>query len=346
MSTSTSRLEISNSVTAKQAQQFLAVDLGGTKTDVAVYLSGDESLTPVDKKRYLSAQAAGIEEIISDFLESRGLRCETICLAVAGVVQGDSAQVTNLPWKISKEGLAGLGFKTVSIINDMTAVASCLPLLGEKDLFCLQKGRGLRGPVSAVLAPGTGLGEGFLIRSDDYCFPRGTEGGHADFAPVDGEQRELLEWLAAGPAKTVSYESVCAGPAISTLYDFYRGRGEVPNHELYSRLSELEDRTPAIVEAAAAGSCPVCVKSLNLFFRILGREGANLVLKLYATGGLFLGGGILPRLVDSVSFVPILKAFHFPGPMAALLAATPIHIILRQDAALLGAAGLGKRLFS
>ncbi len=328
-----------------KTEQFLAVDLGGTKTDVAVYRSSDDSLTPIAKKRYASRQADGIDEIINDFLNTQRIRCDTISLAVAGVVGQTTAQLTNLPWKIDRAELAKLGFSTISLINDMTAVAACLPLLGENDLFCLHKAAGAVGPMRAVLAPGTGLGEGLLLHTDDHCYPQGTEGGHGDFAPVDQEQRQLLEWLADASGGAVSYEHVCAGPAIPRLYDFYCARGETEHAELRKRLSAAEDRTPAIVEAAIAGSCPLCVKTLQLFLKILGREGANLVLKLYATGGLFLGGGILPRMVNSVSFVPFLKAFHFPGPMASLLAATPIHIILRRDAALLGAASFGRNLF-
>ena len=329
----------------RQAEHFLAVDLGGTKTDVALYPSRGASLAPLVRKRYSSRKAGGIAEILSDFLGSQPIRCEAISIAIAGVVGEAAAQVTNLPWMIDREGLAKLGFAKISMINDMTAVAACLPLLGEDDLFCLQKGGGAAGPIRAVLAPGTGLGEGFLLSSDDQCYPRGTEGGHGGFAPVDREQRQLLEWLADSSAEAVSYEHVCAGPAIATLYDFYCARGEVGNTELQSRLSRAEDRTPLIVEAAMAGTCALCVKTLQLFLKILGREGANLVLKLYATGGLFLGGGILPRMVNAVSFVPFLKAFHFPGPMASLLAATPIHIILERDAALLGAASFGRNLF-
>ena len=329
----------------KQAEHFLAVDLGGTKTDVALYLSSDDSLAPVARKRYSSRRAGGIGEILSDFLDSQPVRCEAISIAIAGVVGETTAQVTNLPWKIDRQGLAKLGFSKISMINDMTAVAACLPLLGEDDLFCLQRGGGPVGSIRAVLAPGTGLGEGFLLHTDDHCYPRGTEGGHGGFAPVDREQRQLLEWLAESSAEAVSSEHVCAGPGIATLYDFYCARGETGNAELQGRLSRAEDRTPLIAEAAMAGTCPLCVKTLQLFLRILGREGANLVLKLYATGGLFLGGGILPRMVNSVSFVPFLKAFHFPGPMASLLAATPIHIILERDAALLGAAGFGRNLF-
>ncbi len=333
-------------MSAENTEHYLAADIGGTKTEVALFLSNDDSFSPVVRKRYSSRQAAGIEEIISDFLDDHRIRCELISLGIAGVVGEDSAQATNLPWTITQKGLSKLGFSTVSMINDMTAVASSLPLLGENDLYCLQRGAGSRGPLSAFLAPGTGLGEGFLLHSKEHYYPRGTEGGHADFAPVDKEQRDLLEWLSASSAGTVSYEMVCAGPAISTLYDFYLAQGLTENSEIKSRLSATDDRTPVIVEGAITSSCPVCTKALDMFFKILGREGANLVMKLYATGGLYLGGGILPRMVGPVSLVPFLKAFHFPGPMASLLASTPIHIILRRDAALLGAACHGKRIFS
>ncbi len=333
------------SVSAKSAEHYLAVDIGGTKTDVALFLSSDESFTPVVTKRYSSRRAAGIEEIISDFLAEHRIRCELISIGIAGVVGEDRAQVTNLPWTITKERMASLGFSEVSMINDMTAVAASLPLLGEDDLYCLQRGAGAPGPIHAVLAPGTGLGEGFLLHSEQHYYPRGTEGGHTDFAPVNKEQRELLEWLSASSGGIVSYEMVCAGPAISTLYDFYLAQGATESSEIKKRLSETEDRTPVIVQGAVTGTCPVCSRALDLFFKILGREGANLVMKLYATGGLYLGGGILPRMVGSVSLVPFLKAFHFPGPMASLLASAPIHVILRRDAALLGTACHGKRLF-
>ena len=332
-------------MSTEKTEHFLAADIGGTKTEVALFLSNDDSFSPVVKKRYSSRQAAGIEEIISDFLHDHRIRCEVISLGIAGVVGDDSAQATNLPWTITQAGMAKLGFSAVSMINDMTAVAASLPLLGENDLYCLQRGAGSSGPLSAVLAPGTGLGEGFLLHSEQHYYPWGTEGGHGDFAPVDKEQRDLLEWLCASSAGAVSYEMVCAGPAISTLYDFYLAQGLTENTEIKDRLSVTEDRTPVIIEGAMTSSCPVCAKALDLFFKILGREGANLVMKLYATGGLYLGGGILPRMVGSVSLVPFLKAFHFPGPMANLLASTPIHIILRRDAALLGTACHGKRVF-
>ncbi len=331
-------------MSSEQTEQYLAVDIGGTKTEIALFQRGDTSFTPVEKKRYSSRQANGIEEIIHDFIAAHKIHCQTISLGIAGVVAEERARVTNLPWEICKDNLAKLGFSAISMINDMTAVAASLPLLGENDLYCLQRGDGSSGPVRAVLAPGTGLGEGFLLYSEDLYYPRGTEGGHTDFAPVDKEQRKLLEWLAAASTEAVSYEMVCAGPAISTLYDFYRNHGMVEDAEIKKHLSLVEDRTPVILQAAVTGSCPLCIKSVELFLKILGREGANLVMKLYATGGLFLGGGILPRMVGSFSLVPFLKAFHFPGPMASLLASTPIHIILRSDAALLGAACHGRRI--
>jgi len=331
-------------MSSTQREIFLAVDIGGTKTEVAVFSNDDTSFTPVIKGRYSSRQAGGIEEILGDFIETHGVRCSKISLGIAGVVGEREARVTNLPWKITTASLLKMGFSAVSMINDMTAVAASLPLLGKEDLFCLQRGAGSDESLKAVLAPGTGLGEGFLLHTGTHWHPRGTEGGHCDFAPVDDEQRELLAWLTAKSETQVSAEMVCAGPAISRLYDFYCAQGMRGSTELESRLLSVDDRTPLIVEGAMTASCQVCVKTLDLFLRILGREGANLVMKLYATGGLFLGGGILPRLVGTMSLVPFLKAFHFPGPMESLLASTPIHVILRSDAALLGTASHGKHM--
>ena len=326
------------------SNNFLAVDIGGTKTDVALFHEHEDILNPQLKQRYASREADSIEEILADFMSAHRISCDRISLGIAGVVGQQEANVTNLPWKISRAHLSKLGFSAVSMINDMTAVASSLRLLSGDDLFTLQQGRQKDTGIKAILAPGTGLGEGFLLEEESYWYPRGTEGGHCDYAPIGKEQYELLQWLAASKTGAVTYEMVCAGPGIATLYDFYRFKGAAGNAEVAAKLEQLDDRTPRIVEGALDGSCSVCRNAVDLFLTILGREAANLVMKVYASGGLYLGGGILPRLVGSFSLVPFLKAFHAPGPMASIMAAIPIHVILRRDAALIGTASYGKRV--
>ena len=326
------------------SNNFLAVDIGGTKTEVALFHEHEDLLKPLLKQRYASREADSIEEILADFIDAHRISCERISLGIAGVVNHQEANVTNLPWRISRANLSKLGFSAISMINDMTAVASSLRHLSGADLFTLQHGPPKEAGIKAILAPGTGLGEGFLLEEEPYWYPRGTEGGHCDFAPIGKQQYELLQWLAASEKKAVTYEMVCAGPGISILYDFFRFKGVVCNPEVAAKLDRCDDRTPGIVESALAGSCSACSNAVELFLTILGREAANLVMKVYATGGLFLGGGILPRLVGSFSLVPFLKAFHAPGPMASIMAAIPIHVILRRDAALIGTASYGKRV--
>jgi glucokinase len=220
----------------------------------------------------------------------------------------------------------------------MTALASSLVLLEEGDLLCLQEGDGEGGDVCGVLAPGTGLGEGFLLKNNRIFYPKGTEGGHSDFAPVGEEQQRLLAWLGFRTRETISYEMVCAGPAIGTLYEFYVAEGVAGSAEVRAMILQADDRTPVIIQAALDGSCPLCARVLDLFLRILGREGANIVMKMFCTGGLFLGGGIFPRLAGNVSLTPFLDAFRKEGTMSGLTEKTPVNIIMRQDAALLGAA--------
>lgn len=317
---------------------YLIVDIGGTKVEVAAFDLADPEYNPLVKQRYQSREFGSIEEILTAFLDRHTIQSSRICLGIAGVVEESGARVTNLPWIIRKKSLYRLGFTAVDLINDMTALASSLVLLKDGDLLCLQEGDGAGGEVCGVLAPGTGLGEGFLLKSDEVFYPKGTEGGHSDFAPVGEEQQRLLRWLESRTRETISYEMVCAGPAIGTLYDFYSAEGVEGSADVLTRIMRADDRTPVIIEAALSGSCPLCTRVLDLFLRILGREGANIVMKLFCTGGLFLGGGILPHLAGRVSFTPFLDAFRKKGTMAELAGKVPVNIILRQDAALLGAA--------
>jgi glucokinase len=323
---------------------YLVIDIGGTKTLLAIYSIDDTSLTPLEQVRYRSKEHGGIGEIISDFLGCSAHRPEAVAVDVAGVVSGNGtrAQVTNLPWEITTQQLHELGFSRAILFNDMTALAASLPLLKKEDLYCLQEGETPSGAVSGVLAPGTGLGQGFLYQTESDCFPSGTEGGHADFAPITPEQHQLATWLAGRIGRIPSYESVSAGPALGVLYDFYLANGTDCSEDVRQELLQARDRTPVIVDKALSGDCPACCKALDLFLAILGREAVNLILKVYATRGLFLGGSILPRLAGNYSLQPFMDAFSQPGQMDELLGTVPVNIIMRPDAVLLGAASFGR----
>ncbi|MGB5230799.1 MAG: glucokinase [Desulfoprunum sp.] len=323
---------------------LLAADIGGTKCELAVFALAGDDCRPLAGRRYPSRDHAGIEEIIARFLGECGLRPRFACLAVAGVTGKDKATVTNLPWIIEAKRLeAAFGFAGVVLLNDLTAVCASIPILGDEDWIELQPGDGQGGEMIAVIAPGTGLGEGLLVRTDTAFMPRGSEGGHADFAPVDAEQLDLLRWMMrrGGP---VSYEDLIAGPGIARLYDFLKetGRGQ-ESDAVAEALAGAVDRTPVVADAALAqASCPLCRRTIELFLSILGSEAGNLALKTYARGGLYIGGGIVPRLAGHVSFAGLLEAFRRKDKMEELMTAIPVRLITRGNAALLGAVHYGR----
>ena len=329
-------------------ETMLAADIGGTKCEVAVFALEGDDYQPLAVSRYPSRRYGGIAEIIALFLEESGFRPYCACLGVAGVTGRERATVTNLPWVVDSRQLAEtFGFSRVALLNDMTAVCASLAILGDQDWLELQPGDGEGGELTAVIAPGTGLGEGLLFRSAEVFFPCGSEGGHADFAPVDGEQEELLRWMLRRGGR-VSYEDLIAGPGIPLLHDFLRQSGGVAGSpEVEALLRDAADRTPVIVDAAIRDlPCPLCRRTLELFLAILGSEAGNLALKVYAKGGVYVGGGIVPRLIGRLSFAGFLENFRRKGKMEQLMASFPVRLITHRSAALLGVARYGRATFA
>lgn len=329
-------------------ETLLAVDVGGTKCELALFPLGGKEYTPLVRGRYACADYGRLEDIITAFLLETGASPTCASIGVAGVVSGGVGTVTNLPWIIREESLARVfGLKGIHLINDMTAVCASLGLLSGDDVLELQVGEPQPGQLIGVVAPGTGLGEGVLVQSGSFFFPRGGEGGHTDFGPVGEEQVELLRWMLTR-RKRVSYESLIAGPGIPNLYDFYHehlGMAELP--EVAVQMAAATDRTPVIFTNAFGDKCsPLCRRVVDLFLDILGAEAGNLALKLYARGGLYIGGGIVPRIADKADFTGFVDHFQAKGKMENLMRSIPVRLILRGDAALLGAAGYGQELFS
>jgi len=323
---------------------ILTVDLGGSKCEMAVYHPADGSFSGF--ARYASRDFASAEALLRRYrAEYGGLsNClpKRLALAVAGPVDGNSAYLTNLGWRVESEKLRqALGLESLLLVNDLTAVCAALPFLGESDLITLQEGEKHMDAAMAVLAPGTGLGEGMLFNGDDCHHALGGEGGHCDFAPTTDEQIELLRFMRRRH-ESVSYEMLAAGPGVIHLYEFCRESGGIAERpKVAAHLADAADKTPVIVAAAlAADFCPLCRKTLTLFLEILGAEAGNLALKFYARGGLYLAGGILPRLVGHISFAPLVAAFRNKKMMAALLATIPIFLVRHPHPALLGAARL------
>lgn len=326
--------------------QLLAADIGGTKSDLAIIdLSQAPDIPPLRHKRYRNREFKNFDTILTDFLADS----ETPpygCFGVAAVIRQGTAKLTNLDWVLSEKQLQdSFGFTEIRLINDLTAICSALPFLPEKDLLMIQQGEAEENGVRAVIAPGTGLGEGFLIKQESCFFPQGSEGGHCDFAPLDQEQAELLSYLQKRYS-AVSYELLCSGIGIPNIFDFLASTDITRNKERFSEIEAASDRTPGIIEGALDTSpCPLCAKTLSLFLAILGAEAGNLALKTYPTGGLFIGGGLLPRIADRISFDSFLENFRDKEKMQGLMQSIPVYLILKNDAALLGTANYARHLF-
>ncbi len=319
---------------------FLAADIGGTKSELALFEQNKNNYIPIAKERYPSGQFSSVSEIIQLFLEQTGSKPEFAGFGVAGPINDGVASVTNLPWTIGEADLMKeFGFSQVVLINDLTAVCASISVLGDDDLLELYAGTAQKDAMKGVVAPGTGLGEGYLLETGKQFLPQGSEGGHADFAPITEEQVELLAWM-QNRVNPVSYEDLIAGPGIPNLYDFYiHAKNEEETPEIHEALKNVDDRTPVIVNGAFGDTpCPVCKKTVEMFLVILGSEAGNLALKLFSTGGMYIGGGIVPRLIGKISFDNMVKAYLAKGKMEALITSIPLRLITRKDAALVGVA--------
>ncbi len=322
---------------------LLAGDIGGTKTLLGLYPSRAGARKPLALSEFRSADFAGLEEMVRAFLQQTGQSASHGCFDVPGPVIAGRAHLTNLPWSLSEAPLAAaLGLQRVALINDLKAVAHAVPHLQKSELHTLNPGRPDPRGAIAVIAPGTGLGEAFLVRSGSGYIACSSEGGHADFGPADETQAELLRYL-ADRFGHVSYERVCSGIGIPNIYDFLRETGHAPEPPGFAAtLASAPDRTPLIVKAAreAPAANPLCASTLHIFTDILAAEAGNLALKVLATGGVYLAGGIPGRILPALTGENFLKAFVNKGRFADFLKDIPVHVVMTR-AALLGAALYG-----
>jgi glucokinase len=318
---------------------ILAGDIGGTKTVLALFSAEKGARQPVRATRFVSGEYASFEAIVESFLAGSGATPEVASFGVAGPVIGRQAKITNLPWLIRADAVGeAFGIPTVRLLNDLEAIAIAVPHLAGEDLCTLNVGHPDATGTKAVIAPGTGLGMSFLTWTGERYQAHPTEGGHASFAPATPEQVELLAYLSRRFGH-VSYERVCSGGGIPNLYDYLRTSGgyEEPDW-LRKALSEAVDPTPIVVDAALERRADICVGALDMFVRILGGVVGNMALKVLATGGLYLGGGIPPRIVPRLRQPDFLAAIAQKGRFSEMLSHIPVHVILDPKAALHGAA--------
>lgn len=321
---------------------LLVGDIGATNARLALIDRAHGLARPVREGALPSGHYAALEPLLAEFLRDAPA-IEGAVLAVAGPVVNGRAELTNLGWVVEEASLGrALGTPSVRLLNDLVALALAVPHAAPDALHTLQQGTRAVGGTIAVVAPGTGMGQAFLTWDGARYRAYPSEGGHADFAPTDALQDELLGWL-RGRVEHVSYERVCSGRAMPDLYDFLRERGTAPVEPwLAERLAAAEDRTAVIVEAAVDGrqASPLCVATLELFASILAAEAGNAALRLLATGGVYLGGGLPRRMVPLLAREAVLERFRRKGRLSGFLARVPLHVIVARGMALRGAAHL------
>lgn len=327
----------------------LVGDIGGTKTALAIVSGETGPRSLAHERHFLSAQYDSIDEIIHAYLSDAAVEIHAICLVVAGPVIDGKAKITNLPWEMEEERLAAkFNVKRAKLLNDLEGMAYAIPILNDEDVFTLSAGVPVSGGSIAVIAPGTGLGEAYLTKdSATYC-AHASEGGHASFSPINALQIELLEFLQQKKGlEHVSMERVCSGSlGIPNLYTFLEETGKHPEPEwLAQKLAEGVDMAPVIFGAAQDPENPseLCIATLNLFCSILAVEAGNLALKILSTGGIYLGGGIPPRILPSLQKPEFLKTLRRKGRFEGLLTQMPVKVILNTKAPLMGAGEYGLR---
>lgn len=325
---------------------ILAGDIGGTKTNLALFDAAEVG-EPLQLRRFSSKEHSSLDEIVGRYTAELAVRVDRACFGVAGPVRANRTEGPNLRWVVDGSELSQtLGGAPVTLINDLEANAFGLSALRPDDVVVLQPGDPAPGN-QAIIAAGTGLGEAGLYWDGTHHLPLACEGGHCDFAPQDELEIELLRWLQQR-FEHVSYERVVSGQGLRNLYEFLRdtGRGnpdDAVDDEIRATEERGEDTGPLIGAAGLDGRCPLCASVLDLAVRLYGAEAGNLALKVLARGGLYVGGGIAPRILRKLQTGGFLEAFNAKGRMRPLMESLPVRVILNDRAALLGAAVCASR---
>ena len=321
---------------------ILAGDVGGTKTHLALYEPAASVRAPVLERRLRSRDFPTLEALVHEFLAGAPARPSRAVLGIAGPVVEQHVDATNLPWGIGGAALsAELGGVPVLLVNDLEATARGLPLLDREEVETLHPGAARSGN-RALIAAGTGLGEALLIWDGRTWRPSASEGGHVDFAPRDALEDELLQWLRERHGR-VSYERVLSGPGLADLYRFLgaTGRGAA-TEDVLRRFEAAADPGVVVSSAALDGSCARARLALERFVTIYGAEAGNLALKALAVNGVYLGGGIAPRILPFLRSGAFLEAFRDKGRLGPMLAGIPVTLLRDDRAALWGAALLAR----
>ncbi|MEW5850297.1 MAG: glucokinase [Myxococcota bacterium] len=320
--------------------KVLAGDVGGTNTRLALVENGEV----VVDRRYPSADHAGLEGIVQLFLKAAGEMPERACFGVAGPVENDVCRVTNLPWVVDARAIEkATGIKRARVVNDFYAAALGVTVLSAGQTVQLGgKQPHPTGPI-AVLGAGTGLGVAFLVHNGLAYDPIPSEGGHRDFAPRNDVEIRLLQFLTRQFGR-VSYERICSGPGLKNLYEFFESEHPNDVNPVTRAAMETEDPAAVVSRLGLTESDPCCAKALHTFVSILGAEAGNLALQVVATGGVYVAGGIPPRLINKLTDGTFRAAFETKGRLSPMVKEIPAYVVMEPHLGLLGAAVAASRL--
>lgn len=317
---------------------ILAGDIGGTNTRLAYFAEEGGRIVWKTQARYPSQKYLNLTDIVREFVAEHQIKIRYAVFGIAGPVVQGRVQATNLPWVVDSIDLAEvLKIDSVSLINDLFANTWGIQLLSEDDFIVLNHGSSVACGNIAVISAGTGLGQAGMYFDGTRHHPFACEGGHTDFSPRDCLQMEFLDYLLKDYAH-VSWERVVSGPGLYNIYRFFRDTGREDEPNWLAEKLKTNDAGHVITESAMSGTSPICERVVDFFCSLYGSEAGNLALKAMALGGVYLGGGIAPKIHAKLREGSFMREFIEKGRMKPLLQAVPVRIILNENTALLGAA--------
>lgn len=326
----------------------LAGDIGGTKTLLQIAEVRSGNYKNIFEKRYDSHAYSHLTPMVLEFLkeakEQVSFSIENACFGIAGPVKGETAHVTNLGWSLDALQMANeQGLKSIKMINDFQAIAYAIEVLGTDDLVCLQRGQPIADGPQVILGAGTGLGEALMVARDGQYEVIASEGGHAGFAPQNNDEIDLLKYLMEQLGH-VSNEHLLSGNGLFNIYKFLKASSRELESDTIAEAMKTDDPAAVISSNALSGTDTMCIKALDMFTSIYGRQAGNLGLTCLATNGVYVAGGIAPRIIDKLKDGTFISAFNNNPKMGYLLEAMPVNVIVNAKVGLMGAAVMAGRM--
>ena len=319
-------------------EYVLVGDIGGTKTNLGIFIRGKRRPIIKHSSSYPSRDFKGLEDIINLFLSENPLKIKSACFGVAGPVANGRCKTTNFPWDIQALRIKKtFGLKKVKLINDLSAMAASVPYLTKSDIFALNQSRPEKNGNISLIAPGTGLGQALLVYSGTGYAPVPSEGGHVDFAPGNEIEAGLLKYLWK-EYNHVSLERIISGIGIVNIYNYLKSTGKYNEPGWLVEKIKSDDPAKVINKVAFEKGQKLCLETVDIFLSILGAAAGNIALTGLTKGGVYVGGGIPPKMLWRFKEDIFMKAFVNKGRFSGLMEKIPVNIILNSNAALLGAA--------